>query len=179
MAAGMGWQSGPGALRAIDPAFVVAVGEKTTESVCGLPGEAVKLLFESVKAGVPASASDTIERVTSAAALPVFVTLKFCDSAWSSTIEPKLPKFGVADVSKARTAPLGSSVSVMVCGVLSASVTIVSVAVMGVVGERAGTEGAWTVTPKDPGTPFDAAGITPPWPMTVKPVEPVIVALVI
>jgi hypothetical protein len=62
-----------------------------------------------------------------------------------SWTEPKLPKFGVDDVSKARFAPLGSSVRVMTCGDVSTLLSIVTAAVIGVSGDSAGTGGAVTV----------------------------------
>ena len=129
------------------------VGTKVTASVCVPLAGMLKVGVETAKGEPP----DPVERVTVAGPVPVFTTLKFWDAAWRRTTCPKLPKFGVADVSKARTAPRGSSVSVMVCDAVSASVWIVSVAETGVVGERAGTAGACTAKAPEP-----PAGITTP-----------------
>jgi hypothetical protein len=103
----------------------------------------------------------------------VFVTLKFCVDAWSRTTCPKLPKLGVADMSNARIAPLGSSLSVIECGDVSASVWMERVAVIGLRDETLGTAGASIVTVYEP-----PAGMEFPWAAVVKPAVPVMVAVV-
>jgi hypothetical protein len=119
---------------------------------CAARGSIVNAAGETVNGEEEASAesfADTAS-VTSAGALPVLTTLKCWVKDLSSPRDPKLPKLGVGDVSKARIAPLGSSVRVITCGAASASVSIVRVPEMGVTGELAATEGAVTVIVKIP-----------------------------
>ena len=161
-AAGSGWQSALVEAIAIEPVLLAADGEKTTESVCVPVACNAKRVLETVNGEVPASDPDATDSVTFAGAFPLFVTLKSCDAVWCRTTGPNPPKPGVAIVSNARTAPFGCSVSVIACEFLSASVSIVRVAVIGVSAETAGTGGAWTVTWYVPTPPSGAAGMTAP-----------------
>jgi hypothetical protein len=142
------------------------------------------------KTGVPtlngedAPPTRVARRVTCAGAFPVFVTLKGWLADARSWIEPKLPKFGVAEVSKARIAPLGSSVRVMLWGEApggSASVSIASVAAMGVTGALRGTPGATIPTLSCPPagivSPTVAVVLNPEAPVTVTAVTCASIAL--
>jgi hypothetical protein len=131
--------------------------------------------------GVPPSAGTPPVDATSvmvAGALPAFFTLKDWVADSSSWMAPKLPKFGVAValvVSKVRIAPLGSSVRAITCGDVSASVSTVKVALIGVVGELAGTAGPVTVTFS---SPPPAAIVSPVSTLVVNPGAPVSDAVV-
>jgi len=149
-----------------------AFGEKVTASVCVPLAATVKLALEGAKGEEPEEAP-LVARVTCAAALPVFVTLKLCAAACNRTIRPKLPKFAVGDVSRPRTAPRGSSVSVIAWGEVSTSVWMESVAVMGVSGDGFETDGARRVMICD--WPILTAA---PTASVEKPDAPVMVAFV-
>jgi hypothetical protein len=120
-------------------------GENDADTACAAPGSRVNAEGDTLK-GEDASVGpppDTVS-ATVAGALPVLTTSKYCVADSSSWTEPKLPKFGVTDVLKARIAPLGCSVRRITCAEVSTSVSIVSVPVIGVTGELAGTGGAST-----------------------------------
>jgi hypothetical protein len=120
-------------------------GVNVADTTCALPGSRVNTEGDKLK-GEDASVAPSPEAAsaTVAGALPELTTSKYCVADSSSMTEPKLPKFGVTDVSKARIAPVGSSVRVITCAEVSTSVSIVSAAVIGVTGEFAGTGGAST-----------------------------------